>query len=135
MRLLAPWFRNDPLRAVAIEDAVDQVPGVRGVHAYPRTASVVVWYSPKRCDRAAVIQAIEAAAGVPRDLVPARLPRSADIANVDLLRMGVGGLALVLLGMRRYVLARPPLLGPTSRLVVSGATIFTGYPFLRGALR
>nr|MCH9731700.1 cation-translocating P-type ATPase [Actinomycetes bacterium] len=47
----------------------------------------------------------------------------------------VGGLALVLLGMRRYVLARPPLLGPTSRLVVSGATIFTGYPFLRGALR
>ncbi|MGB0971517.1 MAG: heavy metal translocating P-type ATPase [Mycobacterium sp.] len=135
MRLRAPWFRNDPLRAVAIEDAVEQAPGVRGVHAYPRTASVVVWYSPKRCDRAAVIQAIESAASVPRDLVPARLPRSADIANADLLRMGVGGLALALLGIRRYVFVRPPLLGPTSRLVVSGATIFTGYPFLRGALR
>ncbi len=135
MRLRVPWFRNDPLRAVAIEDAVEQVPGVRGVHAYPRTASVVVWYSPKRCDRAAVTQAIESAASVPRDLVPARLPRSADVANADLLRMGVGGLALALLGIRRYVFIRPPLLGPTSRLVVSGATIFTGYPFLRGALR
>ncbi|MEE9243002.1 MAG: cation-translocating P-type ATPase [Mycobacterium sp.] len=135
MRLRVPWFRNDPLRAVAIEDAIEQVSGVRGVHAYPRTASVVVWYSPKRCDRAAVTQAIESAASVPRDLVPARLPRSADVANADLLRMGVGGLALALLGIRRYVFIRPPLLGPTSRLVVSGATIFTGYPFLRGALR
>ncbi|MCH9733158.1 MAG: copper-transporting ATPase, partial [Actinomycetia bacterium] len=135
IRLRVPWFRNDPLRAVAIEDAVEQVPGVRGVHAYPRTASVVVWYSPKRCDHAAVIEAIESAAGVRRDLVPDRPPRSADIANADLLRMGVGGLALALLGIRRYVFTRPPLLGPTSRLVVSGATIFTGYPFLRGALR
>jgi len=49
--------------------------------------------------------------------------------------MAVGGLALVLLGMRRYVFARPPLLGPTSRLFATGATIATGYPFLRGALR
>ncbi len=120
---------------MAIEDAVEQVPGVRAVHAYPRTASVVVWYSPKRCDRTAVLAAIEAAAGVAKELIPARSPRSADIANSDVLRMAVGGVALVLLGTRRYVFARPPLLGPTSRLVVTGATIFTGYPFLRGALR
>ena len=135
MRLQAPWFRQDSARAVAIEDAVEQVPGVRAVHAYPRTASVVVWYSPKRCDRTAVLAAIEAAAGVAKELIPARSPRSADIANSDVLRMAVGGVALVLLGTRRYVFARPPLLGPTSRLVVTGATIFTGYPFLRGALR
>ena len=30
---------------------------------------------------------------------------------------------------------RPPLLGPSGRLVATGVTIFTGYPFLRGALR
>ena len=135
MRLLAPWFRDDVRRAVAIEDAVEQVAGVRAVHAYPRTASVVIWYSPKRCERAAVLAAIESAAGVARELVPTRAPRSADIANADVLRMTVGGLALVLLGVRRYVFARPPILGPSSRLVASGVTVFTGYPFLRGALR
>lgn len=37
--------------------------------------------------------------------------------------------------MRRYVFARPPLLGTTGRTVATGVTIFTGYPFLRGALR
>jgi cation-transporting P-type ATPase C len=41
----------------------------------------------------------------------------------------------MLLGLRRYALARPPLLGPASRLFATGATIVTGYPFLRGALR
>lgn len=131
----ANWFRGDPLRAVAIEDAVGQVAGVRAVHAYPRTASVVVWYSPSRCDRDDVIAAIGAAAGIARHLIPARSPRSADIANSDVLRMAVGGLALILLGLRRYALARPPLLGPAGRLAATGATIFTGYPFLRGALR
>lgn len=135
IRLRAPWFRNDARRAVAIEDGVEQVPGVRAVHAYPRTASIVVWYSPKRCDKDAIMAAIEAAATVSRDLVPVRAPRSADVTNADVLRMAVGGTALVLLGIRRYVFARPPLLGPTSRLAATGVTVFTGYPFLRGALR
>ncbi|WP_165606709.1 heavy metal translocating P-type ATPase [Mycolicibacterium iranicum] len=135
MRLHAPWLRNDSVRAVAVEDTVDAVPGVRAVHAYPRTASVVVWYSPKRCDRAEVLAAIESAAHIAKNLVPQRAPRSADVTNADVLRMAVGGTALVLLGVRRYVFARPPLLGPTSRLAATGVTIFTGYPFLRGALR
>lgn len=123
------------MRAVAIEDAVDQVPGVRAVHAYPRTASVVVWYSPKRCDRAAVIAAVSAAAEVVRSLVPARTPRSADIHNAEIVRMTIGATALVLLGIRRYGFARPPLLGPASRTFATAATMVTGYPFLRGALR
>ena len=135
IRLHAPWFRGDSRRAVAIEDAVEQVIGVRAVHAYPRTASIVIWYSPKRCERSELFTAIETAAGLPRELVPVRTPRSADIANADVLRMTVGGLALALLGIRRYLFARPPLLGPSSRLAATGVTIFTGYPFLRGALR
>lgn len=135
LRLHVPWFRHDACRAVAIEDAVERIAGVRAVHAYPRTASVVVWFSPKRCERSAVLEAIESAAAVSRELVPARAPHSADVANADVLRMTVGGVALALLGIRRYVFARPPLLGPSSRLVASGVTIFTGYPFLRGALR
>src|SRR5699024_5156290 len=70
-------FQFDAVRAVAIEDTVVQVPGVQAVHAYPRTASVVVWYSPGECDSAAVLSAIAHAKRVPADVVPARAPRSA----------------------------------------------------------
>jgi cation-transporting P-type ATPase C len=135
MRVVAPWFRLDRVRAVAIEDAVEKVTGVRAVHAYPRTASVVVWYSPRRCDTAEVLDTIAAARQVPAALVPVRPPHSADIRNADVVRMAVGAIALALLGIRRYGFGRAPLLGPTSRLFATGATIVTGYPFLRGALR
>jgi cation-transporting P-type ATPase C len=135
MRVQVPWVRNDSRRAVAVEDSVAKQTGVRAVHAYPRSGSVVVWYSPKRCDRSAALAAIRAAADVPVNLIPARAPHSSEIRNAEVLRMVVGGAALALLGVRRYVFARPPLLGPTSRLVATGVTVFTGYPFLRGALR
>ena len=136
MRVEAPWFRSSPALAVALEDDVEKIPGVRAVHAYPRTASVVVWYSPKRCDTAAILDAIANTRDVaPSALVPYRAPHSADVGNADVARMTLGGIALLLLGSRRYVFGRPALLGPTSRVVVTGATIITGYPFLRGALR
>lgn len=135
IRLSVPGLRSDPVRAVAIEDAVDDVTGVRTVHAYPRTGSVVVWYSPSRCDTTHVLAAINDALITERTLVPVRTPRSADIHNGDILRIALGGAALALLGFRRYGLRRPPLLGPTSRTFATGVTIITGYPFLRGALR
>jgi cation-transporting P-type ATPase C len=135
IRVRVPWFRSDSIRAVAIEDAVEKVAGVRAVHAYPRTASVVVWYLPRRCDTAEVLATISEAENVPAALVPARTPRSADIRNADVLRMAIGAIALALLGIRRYGFVRPPLLGPTSRLFATVATIVTGYPFMRGALR
>ena len=135
LRVDVPWLRSDFRRAVAVEDAVDRQNGVRTVHAYPRTGSVVVWYAPSRWDRTAVLAAIDSAEQVSAELIPARLPRSSDVRNTDVLRMVVGGAALALLGVRRYVFARPPLLGPTSRVAATGVTIFTGYPFLRGAVR
>jgi cation-transporting P-type ATPase C len=135
MRVLVDWVRFDSRRAVAVEEAVAKQNGVRAVHAYPRTGSVVVWYSPRRCDRSSVLDAISSAAHVAAELIPARAPHSADVRNSDVLRMVIGGAALALLGVRRYVFARPPLLGPSGRVVATGVTIFTGYPFLRGALR
>ena len=134
MRVHASGFRFDAVRAVAIEDAVGKLAGVRAVHAYPRTASVVIWYARGRCDTGAALREITDAVQVPARLVPARTPHSADIGNADLVRMALGGIALALLGVRRYVFARPPLLGPTSRMLATAATIITGYPFLRGAL-
>jgi cation-transporting P-type ATPase C len=135
MRVQVPWVRANSRRAVAVEEAVDQQHGVRAVHAYPHTGSVVVWYSPKRCDRAEVLAAITSAEHVAAELIPARTPRSADIRNTEVLRMVIGGAALTLLGVRRYAFNRPPLLNPTGQLVATGATLFMGYPFLRGALR
>lgn len=135
MRLRVDWLRSSPGRAVAVEDHVDKIRGVRAVHAYPRTASVVVWYSRSRIDRAELFDAVNAGRTTDWGLVPVRSPRSADVNNGDVLRMTIGGAALVLLGLRRYAFRRPPILGPTSRVVATGATIFTGYPFLKGALR
>lgn len=135
MRVVVDWVRGNSRRAVAVEEAVAKQNGVRVVHAYPRTGSVVVWYSPRRCERSAVLAAISGAAHVAAELIPARAPHSSEIRNADVLRMVIGGAALALLGVRRYVFQRPPLLGPSGRLVATGVTIFTGYPFLRGALR
>ncbi|WZH54059.1 MAG: cation-translocating P-type ATPase [Nocardioides alkalitolerans] len=135
VRFAVAGIRHSDARAVAVENAVDLVEGVRAVHAFPRTGAVVVWFRPGRCDVAAVADAIAAAAAAAAPAVPARLPRSAEVSNGDLARMVVGGAALLLLGGRRYVLRRPPVLGPTSRTFATGVTIFTGYPFLRGGLR
>lgn len=135
MRVSVGWVRGDSRRAVAVEEAVAKCDGVRAVHAYPRTGSVVVWYSPRRCDRPAVLDSIGGAAHVAAELIPARAPHSSEIRNADVLRMVIGGAALALLGVRRHVFARPPLLPPSGRLFATGVTVFTGYPFLRGALR
>lgn len=58
MRLRITGFHVDAVRAVAIEETLATVPGVQAVTAYPRTASVVIQYSPQRCDTAAVLSAI-----------------------------------------------------------------------------
>nr|WP_064569662.1 cation-translocating P-type ATPase [Gordonia sp. LAM0048] len=137
--MTVPWLRIPDRaaadrRAVAVEESVARVAGVRAVHAYPRTASVVVWFRADT-DREAIEHAIAAATHADFANVPDRAPHSADVTNADLLRMGIGAGALVLLGFRRYGFRRPPLLGPASRTVATGVTIFSGYPFLRGALR
>ncbi|WP_276521993.1 heavy metal translocating P-type ATPase [Gordonia terrae] len=137
--MTVPWLRIPDRaaadrRAVAVEESVARVAGVRAVHAYPRTASVVVWFRADT-DPEAIDHAIAAATHADFANVPDRAPHSADVTNADLLRMGIGAGALVLLGFRRYGFRRPPLLGPASRTVATGVTIFSGYPFLRGALR
>ena len=134
VRFDAPALRGRAGSAVAVEDEVDHVPGVRQVHAYPRTGSVVVWYRTD-CDRTELVEAIGKGLGADPEATSGRTPRSADTHNGELIRLVVGGVALAALGVRRYGLGRPPVLGATSRTVATGVTIFTGYPFLRGALR
>ncbi|GHE07686.1 copper-translocating P-type ATPase [Klenkia taihuensis] len=116
-----------------MEDLLDEVPGVLAVQAFPVTGHVVVWTAPDT-DRDAVLAAVAAAVERPADVPVARAPRSADVGNGELLRIAVGGAALVLLGVRRYVLGRPPVLSGQSRLAATAVTVFTGYPFMKGAV-
>jgi cation-transporting P-type ATPase G len=78
MRLRASGFHFDAVRAVAIEDTVAKVTGVQAVQAYPRTASVVIWYSPGHCHTTEIMSAIAEAEHIPAAAVPARAPHSAD---------------------------------------------------------
>ncbi len=98
MRVRANGFDFDAVRAVAIEDTVAEVPGVHAVHAYPRTASVVIWYSPESCDRTAVLSAITEARHIPAELVPARAPHSADGRTTGVVAKISGGLRRLLGG-------------------------------------
>lgn len=140
LRLQVSALRGSAARAVAVEEALDRVPGVRGVRGHPLTGAVLVWYDPEvvATDRdgfeAAVHRAAAAVEGVEHGAVAARPPRSAEVTNTDLVRIVVGGVVLALLGVRRYGLRRPVLLSGRSRVVASGVTVFTGYPFLRGAV-
>ena len=132
VRLSAPELAGSAARAVAAEEALDELPGVLAVQAFPVTAHVVVWLGPDG-DRAAVLAAVTAAGEIPADGPASRPPRSADVANGELVRIVVGGAALALLGVRRYGLRRPPVLAARSRLAATALTIFTGYPFVKGA--
>lgn len=42
MRVVVPWVQANSRRAVAVEESVGRQHGVRAVHAYPHTGSVVV---------------------------------------------------------------------------------------------
>jgi cation-transporting ATPase V len=96
MRVQANGFRFDTVRAVAIEDTAAKVAGVRAVYAYPRTASVVILYSPESCDTAAVLSAIADAQHIPAASVPARAPHSADAHNTGVVRRITGGIRRLL---------------------------------------
>ncbi|WP_269175975.1 heavy metal translocating P-type ATPase [Modestobacter sp. VKM Ac-2986] len=132
VRIAVPALTGSPARAVQVEDALDGVPGVLAAQAFPGTGQVVVWLTPD-ADRADVLAVVAGAGDLSADAVVARRPRSADVANTELLRIGIGGAALALLGIRRYGFGRPPVLSGRSRLVASALTLFTGYPFVKGA--
>lgn len=100
MRVHANGFAIDATRAAAIEESVGRVGGVRAVRAYPRTASVVIWYSPAHCDTAAIVSAIAEAEHAGDASAPAPAARAAGIADGGVVGRVIGGLARALLGMR-----------------------------------
>ncbi|MBS4728402.1 copper-translocating P-type ATPase [Mycobacterium sp. SM1] len=108
MRVHTKGFRIDRGRAVAIEEMVGKLPGVRAVSVYPRTASVVIRYLPEHRDSAAVLSAITEAVHSPAVLAPLRVPRSADTGNGGMVGKVVGGIGRLLLGLGGDVLEDPP---------------------------
>ncbi|BBX65128.1 putative copper-exporting P-type ATPase V [Mycobacterium saskatchewanense] len=107
MRVHINGFGVDAVRAVAIEETVAKVAGVQAVQAYPRTASVVIWYSPGECDTAAALSAIAEAEHILAESVPDRLPHSVD-PKTGVVRRLASGIALALFGLRRGAQERPP---------------------------
>ncbi len=104
MRIRTNGFRIDGSRAVVIEEMVGKLTGVRAVRVYPRTASVVVRYSPQHCDTAAVLSAITEA----EDSPSADVRAPADIGNGGIVGKVIGGIARTLLGLRGDALQDPP---------------------------
>ncbi|MGB5794508.1 MAG: copper-translocating P-type ATPase [Mycolicibacter algericus] len=113
MRVHVSGFGVDAVRAVAIEEAVAAVPGVQAVAAYPRTASVVIRYSPQRCDTAAVLTAIGQAEHLPAELVPTRAPHSAEVRTPGVVRKAFDGI-------RRLLGGRPDTDGPPDTVAGGG---------------
>ena len=92
MRVHATGFRFDEVRAVAIEDSVAKVTGVCAVYAYPRTASVVIFFLPESRDTEAVLSAIADARHVPAESVPARVPHSVGARKPGVVQQITGGI-------------------------------------------
>lgn len=107
MRVQATGFQFDAGRAVAIEDTVGKVAGVQAVHAYPRTASIVIWYSRAICDTAAILSAIIDAETVPAAAVPAYASRSASNRKAGVVQKIIDWSTRTLSGVRRDVAAQP----------------------------
>ena len=109
MRVHAIGFRHNEAWAAAIEDVVGELTGVRAVQAYPRTASVVVWYAPGDCDTAAVLSAIASVRDVPAASASARISRS-PVARREgsVLSKLLGGLTQTLLNPHRDADEAPP---------------------------
>ena len=100
MRVQANGFRFDAARTLAIEETVANLTGVRAVRAYPRTGSVVIWYSPEHCDIAAVLTAIADGEHIPAASVPARVRHSTAVGNGGVVEKVIGGMARTLLRSR-----------------------------------
>jgi uncharacterized protein (TIGR00245 family) len=109
MRVHAVGFRHNEARAAAIEERVANVTGVRAVQAYPRTASVVVWYAPGDCDTAAVLSAIASVQDVPAASAGTRISHSPVArGHSSVLSKIIGGLAQTLLNPHRDANEAPP---------------------------
>jgi cation-transporting P-type ATPase C len=129
--------------ASAVEHHLSGQAGVRAVRVFPRTGNVVVWHEPAVLDQAAIGELL--ATGLDVALIPRPLRVPPQKLDVEIARLVLGAAALGLVVLRRILprrtllgamtLGRAPLLsarGSTAALVVS---IFTGYPFVRGAVR
>ncbi len=109
MRVHAVSFRHDAERAAAIEEMVVEVVGVRAVRAYPRTASVVVWYAPEACDTAEILSAIARTEHIDATSAGERQFRHPDArSRTSVVSKIVGGLVRSLSNPRADALDTPP---------------------------
>lgn len=131
VRLTVPWLRDRPGCAGLVDERLAAVPGFRALRVFPRTGSVVIWVGSDGLDVPALVSALEEPP--PRSAPARRSQAEPDSSTGEIARLAVGGAVLVLAAVRR--LLRRPRTGYRSTGVFGAATVFTGLPFFRGALR
>jgi cation-transporting P-type ATPase C len=95
---------------------------------------VVVWFDPRHVDVAAIGRLIDECVASP---LPTRRRRQRSAPRPgDAARLLVGGVSLGLVLLRRLLIGPDhPLASPGLSRVATLVSLFTGYPFFRGALR
>lgn len=100
IRLRFSGSRLDQARARRVQDIVGRLTGVRDVQMYPKTASMVIWYSSACCTSAAILSAIEDQEHLSIMSAPSRVRQSADDSEPGALQHLIGWTARVLAGHR-----------------------------------
>lgn len=100
MRVRLHGCRLDPVHILKIEETVGKVAGVRSVQGYMRTASLVIWYCPGRCDRAAILLAIVALEQIPAPSMTALDAGSSDTGEPSAVQHIIGWAARILNAQR-----------------------------------
>ncbi|QLE70469.1 cation-translocating P-type ATPase [Streptomyces rectiverticillatus] len=130
-RLTVPWLRTRPGSAGQVDERLTGFRGFRALRVFPRTGSVIVWVAPDHLDVDRLVAALEEA---PPPSAPVKATRSLpDSSTGEVARLVVGGAVLALMALRR--LLRRPRLSVGSSGFAAVVTVFTGFPFFRGALR
>lgn len=134
LRVVLPWMRGDERVASAVEHHLSGMEGVRAVRVYPRSGNVVVWHEPATLNEPAIRDLLATGLDVAPIPRPIRIPPQP--GDVEIARLVVGGAVLALAVVRRFaVRRRTPLLSRRGSTVALLVSIFTGYPFVRGAVR
>lgn len=139
VRLRFPALRGHGDAASVAEAFLATLPGVRSARAYRRKGSLVVSFDPEVVG--AIDDLVEAiTARLPAGTAPASasvvaVPRGGAPSNErgEIARLVVGGVVLLGVAIRRWVLRRGTMLSARGRTIATVVTIITGYPFFKGA--
>jgi cation-transporting P-type ATPase C len=133
IRVVVPWLVGRP-DLIDLPAACLQALSTRGLNVYPRSGNVVVWLGPDTDP-----EIVRAVLAVIPEGAALRVPDAASVvrpaaSDAEVARLVVGGLVLVGVAFAKVVLRRPAPVRGAAAEVLAGVAVFTGMPFVRGAI-